>query len=156
MSFPEHGASKFNRNLINVCYNTRRHTPDGNDAACRRSEHLTCDRKYCPLRKRNALRGRNVLVKAGGIHCYHYSMPFFYICSSVYRNSRLKTSNKMQQYADIYLRHKIHKTVVAASGTDHTVWGASLLSSCLVTFEEACSPDSMICTRGCTYSFVYS
>jgi len=26
-----------------------------------------------------------------------------YICSSVHRNSRLKKSNKMQQYADIYL-----------------------------------------------------
>ena len=28
---------------------------------------------------------------------------FFYICSSVHRNSRLKKSNKMQQYGDIYL-----------------------------------------------------
>ena len=26
----------------------------------------------------------------------------------------------------------------------------------LVTFEEACFPDSMICTRGCNYSFMYS
>jgi hypothetical protein len=25
-----------------------------------------------------------------------------------------------------------------------------------VTFEEACSPDSMICTRGCNYIFMYS
>ena len=47
----------------------------------------------------------------------------------------------MQQYADIYLllnystcfgrpsrpSSGVHKTVVAASGTDHTVWGASLL-----------------------------
>ena len=24
-----------------------------------------------------------------------------------------------------------------------------------VTFEDACSPDSMICTRGCNYSFMY-
>jgi len=45
----------------------------------------------------------------------------------------------MQQYADIYLllnyctcfgrplrpSSGVHKTVVAASGTDHTVWGAS-------------------------------
>jgi len=45
----------------------------------------------------------------------------------------------MQQYADIYLLPNystcfgrpsrpssgVHKTVVAASGTDHTVWGAS-------------------------------
>ena len=66
----------------------------------------------------------------------------------------------------------VHKTVVAASGTDHTIWGASFLkrdkirtglgssrsqtNPYLVTFEEACSPDSMICTRGCNYSFMYS
>ena len=45
----------------------------------------------------------------------------------------------MQQYADIYLllnystcfgrpsrpSSGVHKTVVAASGTDHTIWGAS-------------------------------
>jgi len=45
----------------------------------------------------------------------------------------------MQQYADIYLLLNysayfgrqlrpstgVHKTVVAASGTDHTIWGAS-------------------------------
>ena len=63
----------------------------------------------------------------------------FYIRGSVHRNSRLKKSNEMQQYADIYLllnysvyfwrpsrpSSGVHKTVVAASGTDHTVWGAS-------------------------------
>ena len=51
----------------------------------------------------------------------------------------LKKSNKMQQYADIYLllnysacfgrpsrpSSGVHKTVVAASGTDRTIWGAS-------------------------------
>jgi hypothetical protein len=26
----------------------------------------------------------------------------------------------------------------------------------LATFEEACSPDSMNCIRGCNYSFMYS
>ena len=81
----------------------------------------------------------------------------FYIRGSVHRNSRLKKSNEMQQYADIYLllnystcfgrpsrpSSGVHKTVVATSGTDHTLW-------------EACSPDSMICTRGCNYSFMYS
>ena len=55
----------------------------------------------------------------------------FYICSSVHHNSRLKKSNKMQLYVDIYLLlnystcfgHPSHppsgvqKTVVAASGT---------------------------------------
>ena len=65
----------------------------------------------------------------------------FYICSSVHRNSRLKKSNKMQQYADIYLllnyctcfgrpsspSSGVHKTVVAAYGTAHTIWEASFL-----------------------------
>ena len=45
----------------------------------------------------------------------------------------------------------VHKTVVAASGTDHTIWGASKQAS-----KQACSPVSMICTRGCNYSFMYS
>ena len=62
----------------------------------------------------------------------------FYIRGSVHRNSRLKESNQMQQYAYIYLllnystcfgrpsrpSSGVHKTVVAATGTDHTVWGA--------------------------------
>jgi len=53
--------------------------------------------------------------------------------------SRLKKSNEMQQYADIYLLLNystcfgcqsrqslgVHKTVVADSGTDRTIWGAS-------------------------------
>ena len=58
-------------------------------------------------------------------------------------NSRLKKSNERQLYvyADIYLllnystcfgrpsrpSSGVHTTVVAASGTDHTVWGASFL-----------------------------
>ena len=81
---------------------------------------------------------------------------------------RLKKSNEMKQYADIYslLNYTtrfgrpsrpssgVYKTVVAASGTDHTIWGASFLkrdqvSPYLIRYEEACSPDSMICTRGC-------
>jgi len=59
----------------------------------------------------------------------------------VHRNSRLKNSNKMQLYADIYLllnystcfgrpsrtSSGVHKTAVAASGTEHTIWGASFL-----------------------------
>ena len=74
----------------------------------------------------------------------------------------------MQQYADIYLllnystcsgrpsrpSSGVHKTVVAACGTDHTIWEASFFkrdqirAAYLVTFEEACFPDNMICTRG--------
>ena len=63
----------------------------------------------------------------------------FYIRGSVHRSSRLKKSNKMQLYTDIYLllnyctcfgrpsrpSSGVHKTVVAASGTDHTMWGAT-------------------------------
>ena len=62
----------------------------------------------------------------------------FYIRDSVHRNSRLKKSNETHQYADIYLllncstcfglpsrpSSEVHKAVVAASGTDHTIWGA--------------------------------
>ena len=76
----------------------------------------------------------------------------------------LKKSNEMQQYADIYLvlnystcfgrpsrpSSGVHKTVVAASGTDHTIWGKSFFKR-----EEACSPDSMNRTRGCNYNFVF-
>jgi len=65
----------------------------------------------------------------------------FQIRGSVHLNPRLKKSNEMQQYADIYLlliystcfgrpsrpSSGVHKTVVAASGTDRTVWGASFL-----------------------------
>jgi len=60
---------------------------------------------------------------------------FFFCCSSVHRNSTLKRSNKMQLHADIYLllnystcfrrpshpSSGVHKTVVVASGTDHTM-----------------------------------
>ena len=59
----------------------------------------------------------------------------------MHRNSRLKKSNEVQQYADIYLllnnstcfgrpsrpSSGVHKIVVAVSGTDHTIWGVSFL-----------------------------
>ena len=65
---------------------------------------------------------------------YHINSVWIY---KIY--SKLKKSNKMQLYADIYLllnystcfgspsrpSSGVHKTVVAASGTDHTIWGAS-------------------------------
>jgi len=64
-----------------------------------------------------------------------------YIRGSAHRSSRLKKSDEMQQYADIYLllnystcfgfpsrpSSGVHKAVVAASGTNHTIWGASFL-----------------------------
>ena len=90
-------------------------------------------------------------------------------------DGRLKKSNEMQQYADIYLLLNystcfgcpscplsgVHTTVVAVSGIDCTICGASFLKrdqirTYLVTFEEACSSDSMICVRGCNYRFMYS
>jgi len=56
-------------------------------------------------------------------------------------NPRVKKSNKIQQYTDIYLMLNystcfgrpsrqssgVNKTVAAASGTDHTIWGTSFL-----------------------------
>ena len=69
----------------------------------------------------------------------------------------------MQLYADIYLllnyctcfgrpsrpSSGVRKTVFAASGTDHSIWGASFFKRDQIrTFEEARSRDSMICTRG--------
>ena len=87
----------------------------------------------------------------------------FYICSYVHRNSRLKKSNEMQQYADIYLllnystcfgrpsrpSSGVHKTVGAASGTDHTIWGASFLKRDQIRTDLGPS-------LGCNYSFIYS
>ena len=86
---------------------------------------------------------------------------FFYIHGSAHRNSSLKKSNEMRQYADIYLllnystcfgrpslqSSGVHKTVVVASGTRHTIWGASFLKRDQIkTVPEAattvlCSPD---------------
>jgi len=71
---------------------------------------------------------------------FGYYNGTFYICSSMHRNSRLKESNKMQLNVDNYLllnystcfgcpshpSSGVNKTVVAASGTDHTIWGASI------------------------------
>jgi len=71
----------------------------------------------------------------------------FYIRRSVHRNSRLKKSNEMQQYAYIYslLNYSIcfgrpsrpssgeHKTVVAASGIDNTVKYKSLTRSVILS-----------------------
>jgi len=77
---------------------------------------------------------------------------------------RLKKSNEMQEYADIYLLLNYctcfgrpsrpssweHKTVVAAFGTDHTIWGASYLKRDQIRTKSLfghvaatvfCSPD---------------
>jgi len=94
----------------------------------------------------------------------------FYIRGSVHLNSSLKKFNEMQQYADIYLllnyskcfwrpsrpSSGVHKTLVAASGTDHTIWGANFLKRDQITFDLGCSPDSLISTGGCNHRFIYS
>ena len=80
--------------------------------------------------------------------------------SGTTNSSRLKKSNKMQQYADIYLLLNystclglpwsgVHTTAVGASGTDRTVWGASFfkrdqIRTCLRLTAAAtvlCAPD---------------
>ena len=66
---------------------------------------------------------------------------FFYIHGSVHRNSILIRSNKMQQYASIYLLQNpsmylrrpshpssgVRKTVTAASGRGHSIWATTFL-----------------------------
>ena len=65
----------------------------------------------------------------------------FYIHGSVHRNSMLIRSNKMQQYAGIYLLQNhstrsgcpshpssgVQRTVTAASGTGHSIWATTFL-----------------------------
>jgi len=72
------------------------------------------------------------------------SVHWVYLCSGLNQMTnvielRLKKSNEMKQYTDIYLllnystcfgrpshpSSGVHKTVVAASGTDHTIWWAN-------------------------------
>jgi len=62
-----------------------------------------------------------------GLYVQKIQTTDFYIHGSVYRNSILIRSNKMQQYAGIYLLQNfstsgVHKTVTAASGTGHTTY----------------------------------
>ena len=93
----------------------------------------------------------------------------FYIHGSVHRDSILIRSNKMQQYSGIYLLQiyptcfgcpshpsSVHKTVIAASGTGHSIWATTFLRRGNATSEEGCCSDTMTCTRGCSYSFMYS
>jgi len=89
-----------------------------------------------------------------------YESSYFYIRDSVHRKSRLKKSNKMQQYVDIYLllnyctcfgrasrpSSGINKTAVAASGIEHTMWGANFFKR----------DQIRMCTRGCNYSLMHS
>ena len=90
--------------------------------------------------------------------------PVFFISSSTHRNSRLKKSNKMQQYSDIYLllnyftcfgrtprpSSGAHKTAVAASGTDHTIWGSELLQNICILLHLVGFLQPKITTHGNT------
>jgi len=69
-------------------------------------------------------------LSPGDFEANHETAILYYIRGSVHRSSRLKKSNEMKQYADIYLllnystcfgrtsrpSSGVHKTVVAASG----------------------------------------
>jgi len=103
----------------------------------------------------------------------HFSVKF-YVRGSVHLNSRLKKSNEMQQYADAYLLRNYStcfgRQSCPSSGvykTSCSLWYRSYYmasrlpqtwpnSPHLVTFEEACSQDSMIWTRGCNSRFMHS
>ena len=77
-------------------------------------------------------------------------------------------SNKMQQYAGIYLPQNhstcfgcpshlssgVHETVTAASGTGHIMY----LQRGLIRPRRKVVAllHNMTCTRGCSYSFMYS
>ena len=84
------------------------------------------------------------------------------ICSSVHHNSKVKKSDEIQQYADIYLllnystcfgrlsrpSSGVHKTVVAASGTGYTNWEASFFKHDQIsTGWERLSQPVLICSR---------
>ena len=100
---------------------------------------------------------------------------FFYINASVFLNSILIRSKKMKQYAGIYLLQNhstcfrrpshpswgIHKSVTASSGTGHSIWATTFLQrdqirTNLGTLEEGCCSYVMTCTRGCSFTFMYS
>jgi hypothetical protein len=82
-------------------------------------------------------------------------------------------SNKMQQYAGIYFckiilhisgvnrtHHQEYIKLTAASGTATTfLQRGQILPPTwpdLATLEEGFCSDTMTCTRGCSYSFMYS
>ena len=70
------------------------------------------------------------------ISLLHVAVIFFYVHGSVHRNSIIIISDKMQQYAGIYLLQNRStcfgcpshpsseelKTAIAASGTGHSIW----------------------------------
>ena len=85
---------------------------------------------------------------------------WIFICGSVHRNSILIRSNKMQQYAGIYLLQNLSTCFGCpshpSSGVHETVTAAILQHGLKAKLEEGCCCDTMTCTRSCSYSFMYS
>jgi len=97
-----------------------------------------------------------VWLNSGGLHS-SLSLVYLSTCS-------LKKSSEMLQYADFYLllnystcfgcpsrpSSGVHKNVVAASGTDHTVWGARFLKRhqirTVLIWSRLRKLDSVICS----------
>ena len=96
----------------------------------------------------------------------------FYIHGSLYRYCILIRSNKMQQYAGVFFLQNystyfgcpshassgVHETLIAASGTAHSIRGTTFLQRGLrPRWRKAVALiRDMTCTRGCSYSFMYS
>ena len=99
---------------------------------------------FCSLEQSEFTRRNNADIRieflTSSLHL-RLLLKFPFIIDNNNAISRLKKSNEMQQYAGIYLllnystcfgrpsrpSSGVHKTVLAASGTDHIVWGASFL-----------------------------
>ena len=78
--------------------------------------------------------------------CWNKKNSEFYIHVSMHRNSILIRFNKTQQYAGVYLLQNysicfgcpshpssgVHKTVNAASGIGHSIWGTTFLQRGLI------------------------
>ena len=78
----------------------------------------------------------------------------------MHRNSGLKKSNEMQQYADIYLllnystcfgrpsrpSSGVHKNVVVASGTDHAIWAVSFKLASQIVWSVPEATTTFLCT----------
>ena len=90
------------------------------------------------------------------------------VCLSTFKlfHFILIRSNKMQQYAGIYLLQN-HSTCFVcpshpSSGvhkTNCSLWYSNNLPPTwpdLAMLEEGCCSDTMTCTRGCSYSFIHS
>ena len=98
------------------------------------------------------------------INVFRNPFPGLFLHSLVKINTCISYSNKIQQDATVYRclftanpstclgcpshpSSGVHKTVTAASGTGHSIWATAFLQRC---------SNTMTCTKGCSYSFMYS